>query len=206
MSALPHHHPLDPDDAAGHDETTYDEEHPRLDTVPTRAFIGPAPTLDMGAATNTAFVMLEHQSGWHDIGDAAAVYTWSLQSLDGLPPGLAVHPTASQAAAFLHGHRARQGRDEPCDWCVSDLRPMAAPVVVDENAVSTARYVFSGHSPRAAEAVEWLIVYQWVLSTSRPSYTGDGRVYDQGEGATRFLHAWRREQGLEQEGDCNVCE
>lgn len=168
--------------------------------------IGPAPQLDMAAAATTSFVMAEHQVGWHDIEDTVTVYHWVLQGSPGLPPGLTLHPTAGQAAAFLHGHRARQGRDVACDWCVSDLRRPRDLVDVDECAVATTRYVFAGHSPKGGETLEMLLVYLWVIGTSRPSYLGDGsRVYDQGEGAIRFLHAWRVEQGLEEPRTCAVC-
>jgi hypothetical protein len=150
--------------------------------------------------------MSDHQVGWHDIEDAVAVYQWILAGTAGLPPGLQVYPTAGQAASFLHGHRARQGRDEECGWCLSDLRPPRAGVEVDECAVATTRYVFAGHPPKAGETLEMLLVYLWVVATARPSYAGDGvRVYDQGEGAVRFLHSWRVEQGLEVPGACVLC-
>ncbi len=123
-----------------------------------------------------------------------------------LPAGLQVHPTAGQAASFLHGHRARQGRDAECEWCISDLRPPRDLVEIDECAVATTRYVFAGHPARAGETLEMILVYLWVVATSRPSCTGDGlRRYDQGEGAIRFLHAWRVEQGLEEPGTCAIC-
>ena len=171
--------------------------------------LGPAPEVDMAAAATTAFVMADHQVGWHDIEDTVVVYHWILGGTGaqaGLPAGLRVFPTAGQAASFLHGHRARQGRDVACGWCLSDLRPPRDLVEVDECAVATTRFVFAGHSPKGGESVEMLLVYLWVLSTSRPSYLGDGsRVYDQGEGATRFLHSWRVEQGLEDPDTCPVC-
>lgn len=171
--------------------------------------LGVAPELDAAAATTAAFVMSDHQVGWHDIEDAVTVYHWVLMGTGGsagLPPGLQVYPTAGQAAAFLHGHRARQGRDVECGWCISDLRPPREVVQIDECAVATTRYVFAGHSPKGGETLEMLLVYLWVVATSRPSYAGDGtRVYDQGEGAVRFLHAWRVEQGLEDPDSCPIC-
>ena len=171
------------------------------------AFIGIAPELDMSAAATTAFVMADHQVGWHDIGDTVLVYHWVVQGTRGLPAGLQVYPTAGQAAAFLHGHRAREGRDEPCTWCISDLRAPKDLVDVDECAVATTRYVFAGHSAKAGETLEMLLVYLWVVATSRPSYAGDGtRRYDQGPGAIRFLHSWRVEHGFEEPGCCSICE
>ncbi len=168
--------------------------------------LGVAPDLDVAAATTTAFVMADHQVGWHDIEDAVTVYHWILSGTSGLPAGLQIYPTAGQAAAFLHGHRARQARDVECGWCISDLRPPRELVEIDECAVATTRYVFAGHSPKGGETLEMLLVYLWVVATSRPSYAGDGtRVYDQGEGAVRFLHAWRLEQGLEDEDSCPIC-
>lgn len=172
-----------------------------------KPLLGPAPEVDMAAAATAAFVMADHQVGWHDIEDTVVVYHWILrgtEALAGLPAGMQVFPTAGQAASFLHGHRARQGRDVPCGWCLSDLRPPRDLVEVDECAVATTRYVFAGHPTRAGEALEMLLVYLWVVATSRP--LGDGtRAYDQGPGALRFLHAWRVEQGLEQQGRCGLC-
>jgi hypothetical protein len=169
--------------------------------------LGPAPEVDLAAAATTAFVMADHQVGWHDIEDTVVVYHWILGGAGaqaGLPAGLQVFPTAGQAASFLHGHRARQGRDVACGWCLSDLRPPRDLVEVDECAVATTRYVFAGHPTRAGEALEMLLVYLWVVATSRP--LGDGtRVYDQGRGALRFLHSWRVEQGLEEPGTCGLC-
>lgn len=169
--------------------------------------LGLAPELDLAAAASTSFVMADHQVGWHDIEDTILVYHWITRGTAGLPPGLQVYPTAGQAAAFLHGHRARQGRDEPCTWCISDLRPPRDLVEVDQCAVATTRYVFAGHQTKAGETLEMLLVYLWVVATSRPSYDEQGtRRYDQGPGAIRFLHAWRVEQGLEEPGTCTLCE
>lgn len=169
--------------------------------------LGPAPEVDLAAAATTAFVMADHQVGWHDIEDTVVVYHWILGGTGaqaGLPPGLQVFPTAGQAASFLHGHRARQGRDVACGWCLSDLRAPRDLVEVDECAVATTRYVFAGHPTRAGEALEMLLVYLWVVATSRP--LGDGtRAYDQGRGALRFLHSWRVEQGVEEPGACGLC-
>lgn len=205
MTALPF--PVPDDDASGDaaraDDSSAELSPPRPSGTP---HIGPAPELDMAAAATTAFVMADHQVGWHDIEDTVTVYHWVLQGVSGLPAGLSLHPTAGQAASFLHGHRARQGRDLECTWCLSDLRPPRDQVAVDECAVATTRYVFAGHSPKGGETLEMLLVYLWVLSTSRPSYLGDGsRIYDQGLGAARFLHAWRVEQGLEEADACPVC-
>ena len=91
---------------------------------------------------------------------------------------------------------------------VNDFGPWKGLTMFWENgcAVATTRYVFAGHSPKGGETLEMLLVYLWVVATSRPSYAGDGtRVYDQGEGAVRFLHAWRLEQGLEDEDSCPIC-
>ncbi len=167
-------------------EPSFDEDPFATATrAPQRApRLGVAPELDVAAATTTAFVMADHQVGWHDNEDAVTVYHWILSGTSGLPAGLQIYPTAGQAAAFLHGHRARQARDVECGWCISDLRP----------------------PPKGGETLEMLLVYLWVVATSRPSYSGDGtRVYDQGEGAGRFLHAWRLEQGLEDEDSCPIC-
>lgn len=169
--------------------------------------LGPAPEVDMAAAATTAFVMADHQVGWHDIEDTVVVYHWILRGSGadaGLPIGMQVFPTAGQAASFLHGHRARHGRDVACGWCLSDLRPPRDLVEVDECAVATTRFVFAGHPSRAGEALEMLLVYLWVVATSRPLDDGT-RAYDQGRGALRFLHAWRVEQGLEQPGECGLC-
>lgn len=210
MSALPHHRPepdprgglgnaWDPSDRSEHQE-------PSGGAFSRTPMIGAAPVLDLSVAATTAFVMADHQVGWHDIEDTVVVYHWLLRGTVGLPPGLRVYPTAQQASAFLHGHRARQERDEPCDWCVSDLRRGREVVEVDDCAVATTRYVFAGHPSRGGEVLEMLLVYLWVVATSRPSYSGDGtRVYDRGEGAVRFLHAWRAEQGLEEPDSCVLC-
>ncbi|MCL8025844.1 hypothetical protein [Nocardioides bruguierae] len=169
------------------------------------AAIAPLPHLDEELFATLDLVMGSHEVGWHDVEDTLALYLFLLTSSETTEPGLHVYPSLSQAAAFLHSHRALQGRDERCDLCPAGLRGhKAVDVVPDAEATAVARLVAAAHPPITGTR-ETVLVYEWVMATSRLHWYGEERVYDDGTGAGRFLHQWRTDLGLEDADAVDAC-
>ncbi|TIC86503.1 hypothetical protein [Nocardioides sp. GY 10127] len=172
------------------------------------AAIAPLPRLDEELFATLDLVMGSHEVGWHDVEDTLATYLWLLTSAETGEPGLHVYPSLSQTAAFVHSHRARRDRDQACSLCPAGLRGhRAVDVTPDAEAVAVVRLVHAAHPPIAGTR-EMVLVYEWVMATSRLHWYGDDRVYDDGTGAGRFLHQWRADLGLEDTDaveDCVLC-